>query len=89
MRLIFFYLGTVARANFETIFENGFPRLLNLYSCCCVWGDSIHNPKKPSDVTTILVAFLQQFWLALWALVLLLYLLINNVILSENQNSFS
>ena len=30
--------------------------------------------KVSADVTTILVAFLQQFWLALWALVLLFFL---------------
>ena len=31
--------------------------------------------KDSSDVTTILVAFVQQFWLAIWALVLLFFLL--------------
>ena len=31
--------------------------------------------KDSADVTTILVAFLQQFWLAVWALGLLIYLL--------------
>merc|ERR1712037_773933 len=48
--------------------------LLNLYSCCVVLGDALHNPKDSSDVTMILVAFVQQFWLAIWALGLLSFL---------------
>ena len=32
--------------------------------------------KKSSDVTTIVVAFVQQFWLAIWALVLLISLFV-------------
>ena len=33
--------------------------------------------KDSSDMTTILVAFVQQFWLAIWALGLLFFLLVD------------